>query len=92
VNGFVLQCTQARQNERQFWTTKSGVNYRDLSGVVRMPPSLFELRRARNTKAAPQQSDGGRNQEAAGQPRVSTPDRIQSNARPERATDVRSVE
>ena len=29
-----------------------------LSAIVRMPPSLFELRRAREEKAAPQRSDG----------------------------------
>jgi hypothetical protein len=34
-----------------------------LSAIVRMPPSLFELRRARNRKAAPQRSDGGTKEE-----------------------------
>jgi hypothetical protein len=30
-----------------------------LSAIVRVPPSLFELRRTREEKAAPQRSDGG---------------------------------
>jgi hypothetical protein len=34
-----------------------------LSAIVRMPPPLFELRRARNLKAAPKRSDGGTKEE-----------------------------
>ena len=40
-----------------------------------MPPSLFELRRARKEKAAPQRSDGGTKEERYDRPMVAIAER-----------------
>jgi hypothetical protein len=71
------------------WVLATNALSQNDPAVARRPPSLFELLRARNTKAAPQRSDGGAKEEGTFEAHYEVVGRVFSKAtRPANAMGV----